>query len=1187
MKRLLELFCLVVFVNLFAQTVAPSGISTTENYVYSRTYLEPVTTSSTTAKQVQSVGYFDGLGRAKQSIAIKATATGQDFVTTIPYDGFGRQVDSYFPAPMSTNNGGIQTGVEAAAATAYSDTNPFSHKVLENSPLDRIQQQIDPGTDWQNKPVNFTYEANDSLEVKKYTATSTWVNNATSSTLSVSGSYAAATLYKNTVTDEDGNVSIEFKNGQGQTLLVRKNDGTNNIDTYYVYNEYNQLAFVVPPLAAANTSISQADLDNLCYQYRYDGKNRLAEKKLPGKGWEYMVYDQQNRLVLTQDANLRTTTNNFLNKGWLFTKYDQFGRVVYTGFFKNTATRSSMQTALNNMAANAGNNEVRVSSPSITLQGLPLYYSKNAFPTGSMTLLSVNYYDTYPTGSPTFDNVLAQSPSPNLLTATYTADGRSTKSLPLASFVKNIETDDWTKNYSFYDTKARAFATYSFNHLGGYTKTESELDFAAIPQKTFTFHKRLNADTEVQIKERFEYNAYNNALEKHYHQVNSQPEELLTENHYNELGQLEYKNVGNLLGSSLQKLDYKYNIRGWMTQINDPVNLGTKLFGYKIKYNNVDGLQIPNTDFANDKVIPKYNGNIAEVDWKTAYASNEPLRRYGYVYDGLNRLTAGYYQNAQNPSAKEYFEHLLYDSNGNITQLKRSSAVLPGNTTADLIDNLTYSYTGNQLQTVADAQQNSDGYPYKATPNLITYDANGNMTSMQDKGINVINYNYLNVPNSISKLQGATVFNYNYIYRADGVKLNKITSNNRRGSVPVSTDYLDGFQYQNQVLQFIPTAEGYYDFTKNAYIYNSTDHLGNVRLSYSKNPSTGALDIIEENNYYAFGLKHEGYNDISSSSTYNYKYNGKELQETGMYAMDFRQYMPDIGRFTGMDALSEMYADQTPYHFSLNNPANFSDPTGLYTRDSQGNVSTSNKQEISDLLSYFKGGGSINGVDNFISGNSNFAQDLEGVVMQGKAGGGTGVNNPFGGQYGALNSAYLDSGINNARQGHNFQQAQYTLTEAVTETKIGQSVAGVENFLFRDIPLQFAGGSLLSAGWRAAGAGKFLLGVANNLYARFAPKVLANFSETGAYSVYHGLENGVVKYVGITGREEGLRWAEHRAAGGAKALLDFRTVGAGLTKSQARSLEQSMINKYGLPNLYNKINSIAPKNWTTYGVTAP
>lgn len=49
-----------------------------------------------------------------------------------------------------------------------------------------------------------------------------------------------------------------------------------------------------------------------------------------------------------------------------------------------------------------------------------------------------------------------------------------------------------------------------------------------------------------------------------------------------------------------------------------------------------------------------------------------------------------------------------------------------------------------------------------------------------------------------------------------------------------------------------------------------------------------------------------------------------------MYAMDWRNYMPDIGRFATIDPLSELYTDQTPYHFALNNPSNYSDPLGLF-----------------------------------------------------------------------------------------------------------------------------------------------------------------------------------------------------------------------------------------------------------------
>ena len=68
---------------------------------------------------------------------------------------------------------------------------------------------------------------------------------------------------------------------------------------------------------------------------------------------------------------------------------------------------------------------------------------------------------------------------------------------------------------------------------------------------------------------------------------------------------------GTSLGSGLQSVDYQYNIRGWMTKINDPANLvNGKLFGYEIKYNNPT-----NTSLS----TPKFNGNIAEVDWKKKY----------------------------------------------------------------------------------------------------------------------------------------------------------------------------------------------------------------------------------------------------------------------------------------------------------------------------------------------------------------------------------------------------------------------------------------------------------------------------------------------------------------------------------------------------------------------------------------
>jgi len=86
-------------------------------------------------------------------------------------------------------------------------------------------------------------------------------------------------------------------------------------------------------------------------------------------------------------------------------------------------------------------------------------------------------------------------------------------------------------------------------------------------------------------------------------------------------------------------------------------------------------------------------------------------------------------------------------------------------------------------------------------------------------------------------------------------------------------------------------------------------------LSYFKNGSS--IEVLEENNYYPFGLKHKGYNNLAGNSAY--KYQGQELQtETGWYSFKWRNYMPDVGRFFNIDPLSEKYAYQSHYNFSEN-----------------------------------------------------------------------------------------------------------------------------------------------------------------------------------------------------------------------------------------------------------------------------
>ncbi len=103
-------------------------------------------------------------------------------------------------------------------------------------------------------------------------------------------------------------------------------------------------------------------------------------------------------------------------------------------------------------------------------------------------------------------------------------------------------------------------------------------------------------------------------------------------------------------------------------------------------------------------------------------------------------------------------------------------------------------------------------------------------------------------------------------------------------------------------------------------MYQYKDHLGNIRLSYAKNPATQVLTIIDENNYYPFGLKHNGYNDYVPTSN-KYKYQGQERQdELGLEwdSFKYRNYDYAIGRFMSIDPLAENYPYNSTYAFQEN-----------------------------------------------------------------------------------------------------------------------------------------------------------------------------------------------------------------------------------------------------------------------------
>ena len=918
----------------------------TKNYVRTKVYKIATTSNIAMPTKVQanqSVTYLDGLGRPLQQVAYQQSATGKNIVLPIEYDTFGRQVKNYLPYKTQTNGLDYESSAltDVLNYTPYQGQNPFSENKLEDSPLNRILKQAAPGTDWamdaghEEKFEYLTNVASGAEAVKFFNATSTWDSNKGLYDIALiqTTNYVANDLYKIVIknqnwTSSNNNTIQEFKNKEGRTVLRRMFDNNVPHDTYYVYDQFGNLTYMIPP-KASDVSITTTVLNDLCYQYKYDYRNRLVEKKMPGKQWEFIIYDKLNRVVMTGPT--LPPFSNLSNNGWKIIKYDAYNRTVLTGWMSSASTINSALRKIRQDERNAETtnfSESRTAStPDVTISGITFRYSNSAIPTSGYHVLSVNYYDDYnfpdapvlPTsieGQPVYYN--------NTLKPIGLVTGTWLRAISTSTSYRN------EKSYILYDYKGRPIRAFVRNHEnspGGYTQIDRKLDFIGKTEYTVTLHKRINSDTGITIKDAFTYSDQDRLL-THTQQINSGSVQLLAANTYDELGHLISKNVGNSINNPLQKIDYTYNIRGWLTGINNvgvnptvpnPLQQGSDpkdLFAFKINYNTVAG------DVAG--VTPLYNGNIAETYWRTA--SDNVLRKYGYQYDNLNRLKNAIYQKPENvnPVTNAYDESLTYDKNGNIITLQRYGDLdLISGTIG--IDNLVYQYsseTSNQLKGVVDFSNNSSGFRDNNSYNDYTYDANGNMLTDANKGITVIQYNHQNLP---IKIIFGTTGTIEYLYDANGTKLEKTVT---QGTTSTNTKYLNGFQYVNNVLQFFPIAEGYVAKVGSAfkYVFQYKDHLGNVRLSYSKNTTTGNLDIIEESHFYPFGLKHTGYNNTTiltsgNSEAQKYKFQEQERQtELGLNwdSFKWRNYDPAIGRFMSVDPLGEKYNWQSNYSFCSN-----------------------------------------------------------------------------------------------------------------------------------------------------------------------------------------------------------------------------------------------------------------------------
>lgn len=802
-----------------SQTVNPtpsgyiiSGQNPKINYVRTRAAKsritdEPTFAAATNTNVQQVTSYVDGLGRPLQTVQqqVSPGATPEDIVQPVFYDPLGRETYHYLPytetSGTSTTDGKFKLTPFAEQAAFYQgvyvsdqpsitgEQTFYEQTNFESSPQNRVLSKMGAGNSWagSGRGSNLQYLYTGSTDAVQYwTITNnalTYDNNgnadpSTNTNIpATAATYATGQLIKNVTLDEQGNTTVSYMDKDNHVVLKKVQQGTvpadfsgytNWLCTYYIYDDLGMLRFVITPAAvqtlvkAGNWNLSaNANLINqLCYRYEYDDHGRMIAEEIPGAGWAYMIYDQRDRVVFTQDANMRS------NNQWLTMLYDGLNRLVMKAMMTSSSQVPGLQsyvTTATEPAPSGTAANLTLSSPSIgtyvatnsitMIPGFSATGSSGAFvaqivpsggtgspstiingvavnndpipPGANITPLIINYYDDYSWTSKSFTSAYNGSvnagtnPFAEALPSTTSAHTRSLqtgKQVRVIENATNLGQGAMLSSAHFYNDRGMLIQENEDNYRGGTDIFTHLYDFQNKLLSSYKVYNDPNAGAAgtVHVLNYINYDLTGRPLQE-YETINDNAANtrLLAQMSYDNLGKLKQKQLGQKSdGTFLETQDMSYNIRGWLQGINrDYANnnnsRGTdnRWFGLELDYDWGFGTN-------------QFTGNIAGTKWRSNGDGQQ--RAYGYTYDPLYRLMSGDFSqydgtaSAYTDNSVVNFDMMMgngtdpttaYDPNGNILHMKQWG--IKNNANA-LIDDLTYTYynngVSNQLQNVIDAQ---------------------------------------------------------------------------------------------------------------------------------------------------------------------------------------------------------------------------------------------------------------------------------------------------------------------------------------------------------------------------------------------------------------------------------------------------------------------------------------------------
>ena len=766
-KTFFTIFMLLLYVGVQGMAPKPRNLTEERNYILSLLPLSEVSDTSglTLTDALESVTYYDGLGRPVQEISRGISSSYQDLITQYVYDPYGRESEIWLPSTGDGSGAFVsQSTFQSNAVSLYSDSSPFSSNTYESRPQARVISSYGPGQTWRNASADeaFQYSTSGStgnLQCRRLKVTGTRYNH----NLVDQGLYGQGELQVVKSTDEDSRSTIEFKDGEGRTILER----TAGADTYYVYDDFGNLCYVISPegMKAWMEGKQLHAIDALAYQYRYDERNRCIAKKLPGAEWETFIYDHADRLVFHKDAN----QSNMELDQWHFTLYDVLSRPCMKGLYNGDAS----VIYLNNRIVSVERENAA-------------YIIPEFINTEALVIEETFYYDNY-------KGIVAGIIDADEDLEFEYLDGYD---INPSENVKGLLTAKWkssmdgllnqTETY-FYDKKGRLIQTNMKMSDGSHSTISTFYDFRGKPLKVKE-SAGMGSLQDSWIEKTYTYNYAELPTSV---AICADSSNGVTYNYeYDDINRIKRIRYGNLIE------EYTYNVRDWMTR-KQVQKGGTPVLDLILRYES--------TEF--DYFDPQYGGNISEILW----SRDEPYS-YGFAfdYDALSRVTDALYMYDENniPGCCSE-EGITYDKNGNLLTLYRYD---DNGEIADIRN----TYSGNHLT----------GNTYDAAGN-VTFDCSSGLSyqwnhlnlieNISDNGTCLVNYSYLADGTKLSALDDegdGLLYRGSLIYRKTGdeITLESIMFEDGR-LVPIP----DGPVMIDDIV---------YSYTPMLHV---TDHLGSVR----------------------------------------------------------------------------------------------------------------------------------------------------------------------------------------------------------------------------------------------------------------------------------------------------------------------------------------------------------------------